>query len=80
MEADRQQVTAAAMVADAPQRDAIARQEAHLGRELARAFAAFEQVRAMRPRGVDPLDFVLERHGSAIGGSGHRKLTAGTAG
>ena len=81
MEADRQQVTAAPLVAEAAQRDAIARQEAHLGRELARALAAFEQVRALRPQGVAPLGFVLQPHAGMIGGGNdHRELSAGVAG
>jgi hypothetical protein len=81
MESDRQQVTAAALFADAKQLDAIARQESHLGRELARALAAFEQVRALRPRGVDSLGFVLEHRTTAIGGRGeHAELLLGGAG
>jgi hypothetical protein len=61
MEADRQQVMTAALVADTKQMDAIARQESHLSRELARALAALEQVMRLRCDPADPLVFDLSR-------------------
>jgi hypothetical protein len=67
---ERQGAMAAALVADPARAEAVCRVEAHLGRELERAFAALARVRGLRPRDPEPLGLVWERHLEALGGLG----------